>query len=132
MRKNSSIRLFLIVCVALFLGIVLLVYSLNTQRQHLQSQQFAAEKAQKLAAEKAQQLAEGESAESATILSPYQYILREEDGYVMVYASDGETLFEATGIWFPSLTKELQEEIEVGKPIYSEEELYSFLENYSS
>ena len=43
-----------------------------------------------------------------------------------------ETIYEYTEIHIRDLPQELQEEICLGKWLYSEEELFDFLENYSS
>lgn len=60
------------------------------------------------------------------------YCLKETDGYVMVYERDGITLYEATTIVASLLPESLRKEIRNGKYITSQEELYRFLENYSS
>lgn len=60
------------------------------------------------------------------------YYLVEEDGKVVVYKGDKKTLFEPTEILTASLPKHLQMQIQQGKMLDSEEELYNFLENYSS
>ena len=60
------------------------------------------------------------------------YYLTEEDGKVQVYEGDKETLYEPTEILVDQLPDQLQEEIRAGKYLDSEEDLYSFLENYSS
>lgn len=60
------------------------------------------------------------------------YYLIEENGYVTVYLGDRETLFELTNIKIELLPKELQKEVACGKKISTLEELYGFLENYSS
>lgn len=62
----------------------------------------------------------------------YTYYLGELEGYVAVYKSDQETLYEMTSIRVDSLPQELQEEIRLKKGLADEHELYSFLENYSS
>ncbi len=60
------------------------------------------------------------------------FYLKNDDGKVHVYRGDGETVYEYTNIQVSSLPDAIQEEIEKGKFIKSEVELYSFLENYSS
>ncbi len=60
------------------------------------------------------------------------YYLTEEDGKVQVYKGDKETLYEPTQIAVNQLPDNLQKEIQAGKYLDSEEDLYSFLENYSS
>lgn len=60
------------------------------------------------------------------------YYLKELHGYVAVYLSDGETLYELTEISCSSLPKEVQEAVRTGKYVETTRELYGFLENYSS
>ena len=62
----------------------------------------------------------------------YCYYLLEKNGYVVVYLSDKETIYEYTSIDVETLPVTVQNEVKNGK--YSEdiEELYGFLENYSS
>lgn len=52
--------------------------------------------------------------------------------YLVVYLSDKSTIFEVTNIMLSDLPEELQQEVTDGKYISTEEELYGFLENYSS
>lgn len=60
------------------------------------------------------------------------YYLKEQDGFVQVYLSDKKTVFENTSIQIASLPELLREEIRHGKYLKDQQELYSFLENYSS
>ena len=60
------------------------------------------------------------------------YYLTEEEGKVQVYKGDKETLYEPTEIAVDQLPENLQKEIQTGKYLDSEEDLYNFLENYSS
>ena len=62
----------------------------------------------------------------------YSYYLVEEFGYVNIYKADQETIYEYTEISIGDLPQELQEEICTGKGVLSEQQLYDFLENYSS
>ena len=62
----------------------------------------------------------------------YQYYLTEEQGCVSIYLDDKETLHENTSIRLSSLPDALKTEIQNGKYIRTEKELYDFLENYSS
>ena len=72
------------------------------------------------------------TAESLHVIEPYAYVLLAEDGFVAVYQADRETLYATTGILLENLPDNLQQEIQDGKIISSEEQLYNFLENYSS
>lgn len=60
------------------------------------------------------------------------YYLKEQDGYVIVYLYDNVTVFEQTDILITSLPEDLQNQVIEGKYVKTAEELYSFLENYSS
>lgn len=62
----------------------------------------------------------------------YKYYLVAENGMVTVYYIDKKTVYEYTDIQLNTLPQELQTEIESGKCIKDTEELYNFLENYSS
>lgn len=75
---------------------------------------------------------EKELAESLNVVEPYEYVLLAEEGYVAVYCADRKTLYASTDIQIQNLPDELQQEIQEGKLISSEEQLYNFLENYSS
>lgn len=72
------------------------------------------------------------SKELSAAVASCEFWLCEEEGFVIVYNSDKETIFSNTGIRLEGLSEELQEEIKEGKPIYSESELYGFLESNSS
>lgn len=53
-------------------------------------------------------------------------------GYIAVYLHDQATLYELTNIAVSTLPEEVQGELRGGKYIETEQELYAFLENYSS
>ncbi|HJA12356.1 MAG TPA: hypothetical protein H9799_05315 [Candidatus Mediterraneibacter merdipullorum] len=79
--------------------------------------------------------AEGEAVKGEAQEDPEEeegFYLCEQQGFVAVYLGDRETLYELTGIPLSSLPAEVQQEIAAGKPVSGEEELYGFLENYSS
>ena len=60
------------------------------------------------------------------------FYLYEVNGYVVVYESDKKTPFEYTDIIYADLPELVRKEIRNGKYIKNEEELYGFLENYTS
>ncbi len=62
----------------------------------------------------------------------YCYYLLEKNGYVVVYLSDRETIYEYTSIDVETLPVTVQNEVKNGKYIEDIEELHGFLENYSS
>lgn len=60
------------------------------------------------------------------------YYLKELNGYVAVYRADGTSLYETTNIPVEALPDDLRADLEKGRYIETPEELYGFLENYSS
>lgn len=126
MKKTNSIRLFLVLatlgcCLAYGGGYYFSIrQSENRLEQELSSEQ------ESTVGEKS------ETAESAVAVAPYEYVLCEMDGYVVVYYADRETVYSNTDIKLDSLPDQLREEVLAGKQIYSETELYNFLESYSS
>ena len=60
------------------------------------------------------------------------YYLMELHGFVVVYLSDKETIYEFTEIPVNDLPEEVKQEVAEGKHISTVKELYAFLENYSS
>ncbi len=60
------------------------------------------------------------------------YYLCELHGYVVVYLYDKTTIYEVTSIPVSSLPENIQEEVKEDKYIETENELYGFLENYST
>lgn len=60
------------------------------------------------------------------------FFLKEANGYVVVYLSDGKTVYEYTDISYEELPEKIKMEVSNGKYIEDQEELYGFLENYSS
>ena len=60
------------------------------------------------------------------------YYIYERNGYVVIYKNDKTTPYEYTNILFEELPEMLKQEIQNGKYLKNEEELYGFLENYTS
>lgn len=60
------------------------------------------------------------------------FYLQELHGFVVVYLKDQKTIYEFTEIPVTDLPYEVQQEVSEGKYIATEQELYAFLENYSS
>lgn len=71
-------------------------------------------------------------AESALIQKSYEYVIVAEDGYLFVYRADQKTKYMDTDISVKELNDDIKEEIRHGKKFENAEELYGFLENYSS
>ena len=75
--------------------------------------------------------ADGEAA-AEDVSEDEGYYLCEMQGFVVVYLSDRQTIYEMTEIPLSDLPEEVQQEIADGKYIATRDELYGFLENYSS
>lgn len=60
------------------------------------------------------------------------YYLMANDGYVCVYYEDMQTMYLTTGIELNRLPDDVRQEVLDKKYIKNEEELYNFLESYSS
>ena len=60
------------------------------------------------------------------------FCLQVENGYVVVYQEGGSQVYEYTDIPLEALPTELQSQVLLGKVLHSQDELYNFLENYSS
>ena len=61
-----------------------------------------------------------------------KFLLKVEEGCITVYDKESGEVFEHTNIPLETLPQELQAEVLLGKTLEGNEELYSFLENYSS
>lgn len=62
----------------------------------------------------------------------YEFFLVNDNNYVAVYKLPQCEIYEYTDVILDVLPVDLQEEIKVGKYLKNEEELYNFLENYTS
>lgn len=62
----------------------------------------------------------------------YAYLVKARDQKLVVYCSDGETVYFETGIAVRSLSESMQQKAEEGIGFFTEADLYDFLESYSS
>lgn len=60
------------------------------------------------------------------------YFLMVQDGKIVVMEEDKETVYLTTDIYAEALSDSLKQELIMGKFIYNIEELYGFLESYTS
>lgn len=110
-------------CVLLFAA-VLLTAGYQISYRHVMDRQAAR-------AEEETPTTESISAEGDAVQEDGFY-LSELQGYVVVYLSDRTTIYEFTEIPLTDLPEEVQQEVASGKYVETAEELYAFLENYSS
>lgn len=62
----------------------------------------------------------------------YAYLVKAKEQKLVVYCSDGETVYFETGISVKSLSESLKQKAEDGIGFFTEADLYDFLESYSS
>ena len=72
------------------------------------------------------------STEIIAICEPYTYVIKQKNGVLVVYQSDGVTEFFETNIRIRDLDADMVEKIENGIFFSDDRELYDFLESYSS
>jgi len=70
--------------------------------------------------------------ESMAVPENYAYVIYEKDGVLMVYEKDGRTEYFETNIRVRDLEENMLENLKTGIYFETEEELYDFLESYSS
>ncbi|HAT89952.1 MAG TPA: hypothetical protein DCS73_09475 [Roseburia sp.] len=128
MKKTTSICLF---TGMIFLLLILTVYLLFAQ-------QNAGAGKKDISAATEEILAENDTAEnirtteSIAIYEPYTYVIKQKDGILVVYQSDGVTEFFETNIRVRDLDEEMIKKSENGIFFSNDQELYAFLESYSS
>ena len=125
---NSKYRIgFLCAGAAFFLFITLAYkmsyeYSMDRHMEKLSERKEETEKTESIAAE-------GEAVKGE---EKNGFYLQELHGFIVVYLDDRKTICEFTEIQTSDLPQEVRQEIASGKRIETVEELYAFLENYSS
>ncbi len=73
-----------------------------------------------------------EVAESMALRENARYVIGEKDGFLVVYESDGSTVYLETNIRLEHLSQQEQETIKNHIFIRDDRELYDFLESYTS
>jgi transcriptional antiterminator len=112
--------------------ICILIAVFSTVEQKRIKRQETTEPQETLEVEAKPDATETESVTSSKEEGSYSYIILEEDGHLLVYYSDNMTVFFDSGIPAGNLPESLLAELETGIRFSDEEELYEFLENYSS
>lgn len=124
MKKRDRICIFYVVLICLFGTGMIGIYRAGLQGESEVPQQMAEEETETTETEEVLPIMELQEA--------FSYVMVEEDGYLVVYERDMETVFLETRIPFERFSPQLQEEIAAGKKFRSVEAVYDFLENYSS
>lgn len=124
MKKTMSICLFTVILVVCFIGGIFLWR--NTLGNSLRNNELADN------TEQMAEVQEPELAESMQIQEAYRYFLIEENGMLVVYEQDRETVMLETNISLHGVDEATQRQLQEGIWITDEKELYDFLESYSS
>jgi hypothetical protein len=136
MKQTSVIRISFLVC-ALLIVVAYLGGRYSGQKQNAQSSMETTQN-QSLSAEQSDdtqtdtQKNTQESVESMTQAASGLYCIKESNGYLVVYDTQTNEVYFETGVKISDLPEELQLEVQEGIYFSNPEELYSFLENYSS
>ena len=128
MKKTTSICLF---TGMIFLLLVMVVYLLFTQQDTGEKEQDLAAATEEMPAETDTEK-ELKTTESLAVYEPDAYIIKQKDGILVVYQSDGITEFFETNIRIRDLNEDMVKKLENGIRFSDDQELYAFLESYSS
>ena len=124
MRNKYGIGFFATSIIAML--VITCAYQFSFHKAKEQAEKIHAQKEQQEIEEESSALVDGEAMKEDC------YYLMEVNGYVVVYLSDKVTPYEYTAIAYDELPPTVRAEVRNGKYIESPEELYGFLENYSS
>lgn len=127
MRNKFGIG-FIVVSVAA-IALIACAYQLSYRKAKERARETRLEEEQEQ--EQEQEMKQAVAAEGSALKEDCYYLM-EVNGYIVVYLSDKKTPYEYTSILYDELPETVREEVRNGKYIGSIEELYSFLENYSS
>ncbi|UMY98661.1 hypothetical protein H8S51_010050 [Roseburia rectibacter] len=128
MKKTTGICLF---TGMIFLLLILVVYLLSIQQNTGIGKENLTASTEKISDENdTEQIVR--STEIIAICEPYTYVIKQKNGVLVVYQSDGVTEFFETNIRIRDLDADMVEKIENGIFFSDDRELYDFLESYSS
>lgn len=128
MKKTTSICLF---TGMIFLLLVMVVYLLFTQQDTGEKEQDLAAATEEMPAETDTEK-ELKTTESLAVYESYACVIKQKDGILVVYQSDGITEFFETNIRIRDLNEDMVKKLENGIRFSDDQELYAFLESYSS
>ena len=111
--------------------LVMVVYLLFTQQDTGEKEQDLAAATEEMPAETDTEK-ELKTTESLAVYEPYAYIIKQKDGILVAYKSDGITEFFETNIRIRDLNEDMVKKLENGIRFSDDQELYAFLESYSS
>ena len=110
MKKTTSICLF---TGMIFLLLVMVVYLLFTQQDMGEKEQDLAAATEEMPAETDTEK-ELKTTESLAVYESYAYVIKQKDGILVVYQSDGITEFFETNIRIRDLNEDMVKKLEMG------------------
>ena len=122
MKKTTSICLF---TGMIFLLLVMVVYLLFTQQDTGEKEQDLAAATEEMPAETDTEK-ELKTTESLAVYESYAYVIKQKDGILVVYQSDGITEFFETNIRIRDLNEDMVKKLENGIRFSDDQELYAF------
>lgn len=124
MKRTMSICLFTVILAVCFVGGIFLWR--NTEGNSIKNDELAER------TEQMTETQEAELAESMYVQETYRYFLIEENGVLVVYEQDRETILMETNISLHGVDEATHRLLQEGIWLTDEKELYDFLESYSS
>lgn len=125
MKKKYGIGIFVILFMCTVIGVGSGYYYFE-QREKIAEEEILSQQEASMEQPESSVAADGQA------LKEDCFYLLEVNGYVVVYLSDKKTAYEYTDVLYEDLPESLKTEIKNGKYVESLDELYGFLENYSS
>ena len=127
MKKTLSICIF---CVILFMGFWIVWNILSPKEESIELE------SEKRVENSSKEFKQSEnitsSVETNKEVTYYKYMIYQDGERLTVYESDSITVFMETDILVEELPEDMREQLKLGIGICTEEELYDFLESYSS
>lgn len=120
-----------VVAAAIFIGVLVSVQRSSTPQKEQRGVELVETETPQMDNENETVAAEPGTAD-VVVEETYEYVLVDHNNYVAVYQLPERTIYEYTDVIMDVLPEETREEIRKGKYLRNEEELYNFLENYTS
>ena len=119
-----------VVAAAIFIGVLVSVQRSSTPQKEQRGVELVETETPQT--ENENEIAAEEPDTADVVEEIYEYVLVDHNNYVAVYQLPERTIYEYTDVIMDVLPEETREEIRKGKYLRNEEELYNFLENYTS
>ena len=127
MKKTLSICIF---CVILFMGFWIVWNILSPKEESIELESEKRVENSSKGFKQSENIPS--SVETNKEVTYYKYMIYQDGERLTVYESDSITVFMETDILVDELPEDMREQLKLGIGICTEEELYDFLESYSS